>query len=184
MNLRPATPILFLAVSTLVGALAAHAPLAQDTEAARQAPPVLAVDDEARATMDPTVADLSFLTGHWTGTDGTSTWMSCYGGAEGGQLLGSSKELRDGRVVMIDFEHFYERDGVLRMQPYPFGTRSVEFTLGEFSAERRRAVFVNESHDFPQRFVYERVDEHDLRIELSGDMGGSPGRMILEFTRD
>jgi hypothetical protein len=145
--------------------------------------PVVHVPDGARVTMEPSVADLSFLAGSWHGTHGTSTWESVYSGAEGGMIVGASKELRGGRVVMIDFEHFYERDGSIYMTPFPFGNRSMEFPLTSMDVSARRAVFVNEANDFPSRFTYEATSRDHLKIELAGEMDGEPVTFVLEFDR-
>jgi len=166
---------LSLLSAVLVGALAS-APQDRGEEL-----PVVAVPDGERVTMEPRIEDLGFLAGEWTGTDGTSTWESWYSTPSGGQILGASKELRGDRVVMIDFEQFQLDDGQLRLTPYPFGNRSVTFTLTDFSAEERRAVFANPEHDFPQRFTYRRAAEDRLVIELEGDMGGGPVKLVIEL---
>lgn len=67
--------------------------------------------------MDPTVPDLSFLSGSWRSSDGTSTWESVYTATDGGHVVGASKELRDGGLYMT---------------PFPFGNRSMEFALSDF----------------------------------------------------
>ena len=113
--------------------------------------------DGKRLAKQPDVSDLGFLAGLWTGSDGKSDWESCYTTGAGGQLVGASKELRDGKVIMMDFEHFYVLDGTVRMRPYPFGKRSVEFELTRFDAENQRAIFVNLEHDFPKSFIYHRT---------------------------
>lgn len=155
-------------------ALAMGEPVAtQDAKAAKPA--------DAAAKLS--VADLGFLSGVWQGSDGGSRWESWYSSPEGGQLVGASKELHDGRVVTIDFEHFYEREGQLRMTPFPFGKKRVEFTLAAHDAAARKAVFENPEHDFPSRFTYQRVDEQRLRIVLEGQPGVPPGTITLEFTR-
>ena len=145
--------------------------------------PVVRVADGERADMQPQVSDLGFLSGTWSGSDGTSDWEAVYSTPAGGQLVAASKEIKGGRVVMIDFEHFYERDGELRLTPFPFGNRSVEFTLTEFDLGRRMAVFENPEHDFPKRFEYQRTDDSHLRIELTGEMGGQSTTLTLEFER-
>jgi hypothetical protein len=133
---------------------------------------------------DPKVEDLAWLEGTWTGRDdGGSEWESVYTGARGGRVVGASKELKDGRCVMIDFEHFYERAGALRMTPYPFGKPSVEFTLANLQPEARMAVFENPEHDFPRNFVYHRAADDRLVITLTGDMGQGEVEVKLDLRR-
>jgi len=172
----------FALAALLLPSLAATAPtpplVTQDADL-----PVVAVGEHERATMEPRLADLTWLAGMWKGSDGQSDWESCYTSPEGGQVVGASKEMRGGRVVMTDFEHFYEKDGELRMTPFPFGNRSVEFTLTSFDADARKAVFENPEHDFPKSFVYHRTGETTLSIVLEGDMGGQEARFVLEFEK-
>lgn len=146
------------------GALSVPTPLAEP------------VDDEA-----PAVEHLSFLTGDWAGSDGRSEWETVYGSTRGGHLLSATKELREGRVVSFDFEHFYEREGQVYLRPAPKGRPSVEFALVELSASRMRAVFENPDHDFPRRFVYHRAGEESLVIELTGAMGGQEIAVRLDL---
>jgi hypothetical protein len=145
------------------------------------APPVIVVAPNERLSMEPRIADLDFLEGTWLGSDGESSWESIYTSTTGGQVLGASKEMRMGRTIMIDFEHFYEREGKLRMTPYPFGNRSVEFTMTSFDAAKRQAVFENPEHDFPKKFTYQRATDKALRIELVGNMGGTPATIVLDL---
>lgn len=139
--------------------------------------------DEASTPEAPTVAALGWLEGRWLGSDGQSRWESVYSSAEGGQILSASKELRGEQVVMIDFEHFYVREGAVRLTPFPFGRRSVEFTLTELDLDARRVVFENLEHDFPQRFEYHRSGEKALRITLTGEQGGQPLEVTLALER-
>ncbi len=172
---------LALAAVALIGAPGPTAP------APLPAPgdPVVDVADDERPDLDEetTVADLGWLAGVWSGSDGSSDWEAVYSTGAGGHLVGASKELQQGRVVMTDFEHFYERDGELRMTPYPFGKASVEFTLAEYDGATRTAVFENPEHDFPRRFEYRRTGETTLEIALEGDMGGEDARFVLSFAR-
>ncbi len=143
--------------------------------------PVVQVD---RLPLDVQVRDIDWLSGDWITADtaaGASRWEAVYGSPSGDHLLSASKELRKGQVVTFDYEHFYERDGAVRMRPYPSGRASVEFTLTAYSEERRRAVFENPDHDFPRRFVYHRTADDALVIELSGEMGGQTVEMRLDM---
>lgn len=149
----------------------------------KPARPASAPLGNAQAATAHTAAELAFLAGKWRGGDGQSEWESWYSSPEGGQVIGASKELRGGHAVSIDFENFYEREGALRMTPFPKGQRSEEFTLTSLSAPEKRAVFENPQHDFPSRFVYQRVDETHLRITLSGAPGGEPLEVTIDFER-
>jgi len=173
-----AIPVLCLGLGMLPAPLACAAP--QDADGAL---PVVHVEDGERVTMEPVVEDLSFLAGSWAGTDGESRWESVYTSAENGMVVGASKEMRGDRVVMIDFEHFYVRDGEMRMTPFPFGNRSMEFTLTAFSMAKNRAVFENPENDFPKRFTYEATSKDHLRIELVGEMGGEDMTVVLQLDR-
>lgn len=179
------TATILAAMLGLTGPLLNSDPQAGEPPAALQDAdiPVVRVAEGERPDMEPMIDDLGFLTGAWRGGDGASAWEAVYSSAEGGQIVSASKELNGGRVVMIDFEHFYEREGRLRLTPFPFGKRSVEFTLTEFDGRSRKAVFENPEHDFPKRFVYQRTDDRHMRIELTGEMGGQPTTMTLEFER-
>jgi len=135
------------------------------------------------ALSEITPADLDFLTGAWSGTDGNGSWETVYSSSKGGQIIGASKEFRGDRVAMIDFEHFYVRENKLRMTPFPFGKRSVEFTLTRFDATSRIAVFENPDHDFPKKFIYRAGGKDALTIELSGQMSDSAVELAIEFKR-
>jgi hypothetical protein len=137
----------------------------------------------AHPAVEHSVDELGFLSGTWRGGDGHSEWESWYSSPEGGMVVGASKELRGDRAVMIDFEHFYLREGVLRMTPFPKGQRSHEFTLSRLDAAGKQAVFENPENDFPSRFTYTRTDDEHLRVALDGSPGGKPLSITIEFTR-
>ncbi len=178
------TPILCISALALASvAWTAAEPVPVHASAQDEGLPVVQEPEGERLDMEVRMADLDFLAGVWAGSDGQSDWESSYTTGAGGQIVGASKEMRDGKVVMMDFEHFYSRDGKLRMTPYPFGTRSVEFTLTNFDAEQQLAVFENPDHDFPKSFVYQRMGKKTLEIVLQGDMGGQDARFLLEFTK-
>lgn len=130
------------------------------------------------------VADLAWLEGSWTGkADDGAVWEAVYTAPSGGEVVSASKEMKDGKVAMFDFERFFEKGGKVVMVPFPWGRQSVEFPLTEFDAAARRAVFENPAHDFPRRFRYERVADDKLEIELAGDMGGNQVKMAIRLTR-
>ena len=74
---------------------------------------------------------------------------------------------------MIAFEYLriVERDGGLVYVAQPGGRSPTEFMLTEL--DKKRAVFVNPRHDYPQRIVYELSKEG----ALTASIGFAKGRL-------
>lgn len=126
----------------------------------------------------PPAHELAWLAGSWKGTIEGGEWEASYTSAEGGEVLSASKELRGGRVAMIEFEHFRVVDGVLVMTPFPFGKRSdTSFAITELDRDARRAVFANPDHDFSQEIVYHRAAEDRLAITVAGRRNDEPVKL-------
>jgi len=139
---------------------------------------------QEQAPAEHGAESLAFLAGHWKGTIDRGEWEAVYTSPCGGELLSANKELRDGRVVMIEFEHFRMVDGKLVLTPFPYGKRSsASFPLTNFDHKDRRAVFANPEHDFPSQIVYHRAAEDRLVIEVSGTQDGRPTRLTLDLRR-
>lgn len=139
---------------------------------------------EEQAPAEPGAENLAFLAGRWKGTFDHGEWEAVYTSPCGGELLSANKELRDGRVVMIEFEHFRMVDGKLVLTPFPHGKRSnASFALTHFDPKARRAVFANPEHDFPSQIVYHRAAEDRLVIEVSGAQDGRPTRLMLDLRK-
>lgn len=124
----------------------------------------------AGAASAATGADLTWLAGHWRGTlPNGATFETHYTDAEGGMIVSVSKEVKKGRVVAFELETFFEKDGHLIYQPYPYGKKSEHaFPLISYDAAAKRAVFENKEHDFPQTFTFEQPAPDRLVITLSG----------------
>jgi hypothetical protein len=138
--------------------------------------------DDRAAT--PKVRDLHWLAGHWRGTVDGGTWEASYTSPEGGVVVSANKELRDGKVVMIEFERFAKVAGKLTLIPYPFGKESeVAFTAERVDREARRAVFANPDHDFPQRITYHQTDPDRLHVKITGSRRGAPVTITLDLRR-
>lgn len=117
-----------------------------------------------------TVADLAWLTGHWsaTGEDGRYTeeiWSS----PRGGMLLGMNRDVTKARA-MFEFLRIAETEDGIVYFAHPRGREATPFALVEL--EPNRAVFANPKHDFPQRITYTR-DGNRLCARVEGD-GAKP----------
>jgi len=129
--------------------------------------------------------DLTWLAGHWKGpTDNGGEWEASYSSPTGGEIVSANKELRGGRVVMVEFEHFRRVDGKLVLVPFPYGKQSsASFPLSALDREARKATFTNMEHDFPQEIVYHRAADDRLLIHVSGVQRGQPLKLTLDLAR-
>jgi hypothetical protein len=122
------------------------------------------VDDSPAGRL----AGLDWLAGDWRGSSGQGIWAAHYTNPEGGVVLGTSKEFKNGAgsaATFTEFERFEVDGGKVVVWPYPQGRKSVAFTLAEYDRDNRRAAFDNPEHDFPQRLEYWRVDADTLVIK-------------------
>ena len=134
--------------------------------------------DDVRTDDTPTgqLQALSFLAGTWRGKSPKGIWESHYTKPDGDMILGTSKELIDGKVRAFEFEIFHVEGDVLVVRPFPNGKRSVAFQLTALDREARKATFENPKHDFPQRLVYWRSADDTLTISV-----GNPGSRGFEL---
>jgi hypothetical protein len=96
-----------------------------------------------------------------------------WSGPAGGMMLGSTRYLREGRVVDWEFGMFVGDEHGVTLWPYPQGERSADgFPL--VSAEDE-FVFENLEHDFPVRIVYVREGPDGLSPRIEGRDGQARG---------
>lgn len=121
------------------------------------------------------VSDLGFMAGCWRGlTRSGTTIEEFYTAPSSNMILGTTRYVRDGRVVDFEFTRIDQTDSGAVITPHPKGVRSVSFSPKLI--ESNRAIWENPTHDFPQRILYTRVGADTLvaRIEgrtSSGDRG-------------
>jgi hypothetical protein len=133
----------------------------------------------------PRIADLAWLEGHWSGTDGPLRMEEIWTSADGDALVGLHKDVaaREGQPRMVSFEFLrIERgaDGVAYVAQ-PGGRPPTRFALVE--AGPRRAVFANPAHDFPQRILYWIGDAGALHARVEGPRGGRTVGQEWTWTR-
>lgn len=117
------------------------------------------------------VADLSWLSGCWAsaGQDEGSgeVWMK----PSGGSLFGVSRVVRGPKTVAWEFMRIVEtEDGGVDFIASPSGQAAARFRLVEMSPER--VVFENPEHDFPQRVIYQLLDDDRLLGRIEGTVEG------------
>ena len=135
----------------------------------------------AQTPQDPpgyaALKTLAWLEGSWRGDFEGNPFEAHYTSPEGGTILSVSKEfLKDGRC-WSEFEQFTISGDSVLLTPYPQGERSVSFILTDYDPSVKKAVFVNEAHDFPTDITYEMTAPDSLRILVAGP--GKDGRKVL-----
>lgn len=138
---------------------------------------------QGRPPRNVQLEDLGWLAGSWSGEirgAGSATrFETHYTTPEGGVILSTSRAFsHSGELRWFEFERFEIRDGVLQLTPYPNGQPSVPFTLVEYDAAAKKAVFANDQHDYPNRLTYQRTAEDKLFFVVAGN---SEGEAVMEI---
>lgn len=111
----------------------------------------------------PKIADLAWMTGHWSSSSNGWTREEIWIAPAGGVMLGMHRDARDGKA-MFEFIRIAETAEGIVYHAQPGGRPPTPFTLTGVSSER--AVFENPQHDFPQRITYTlREEELCARVE-------------------
>jgi hypothetical protein len=126
------------------------------------------------------VERISWMQGCWSFTaDGRTVeeqWMSPGGGA----MLGTSRTVKDRRLVEYEFIIVRERGDSLVYLALPSGQVSAEFV--STSVDSSSVVFENAQHDFPQRIGYRRRGAR-LDAWVEGNSGGKSRRIEFPYQR-
>jgi hypothetical protein len=135
----------------------------------------------AQAAAAPTLNDLGWLAGSWSGRDGPDDHEEHWTAPKGGTMVGMHRTVRDGRMVEFEFFRIEAQNGKLVYLSQPGGqSPATPFTLASVSVER--VVFDNPAHDFPQRLIYWK-DGNALRARIEGTMQGKERSMEWRWTR-
>ena len=115
--------------------------------------------------MDPTLAALAiaastarldWLAGCWRSPDASVVTEECWTPPEGGLMLGTNRTFRDGKAVAFEFLRLADEGAHVVYWASPGGrSPATPFVLAELTPDR--AVFVNPTHDFPERIAYSRT---------------------------
>jgi hypothetical protein len=152
--------------------LLATAPVAL---ACAEPPPMDGQVPRAQDAQERPPPDLSWLEGHWCGTQGEARieelWL-----ARGDLMLNLGTTMRGGELVGFEYTRIEARAGGVVFVAQPGGVPPVEFALVESGP--RRIAFANPAHDFPTRVAYWR-DEAGLHAEIAGP--GEEGEQRIAF---
>jgi hypothetical protein len=113
--------------------------------------PMMAICQQPKVDLQ----SLRWLSGCWEGrlSNGlivTEQWMKQLGNL----MLSTAKTVKNGKTVEYEFVRLEQSDdGVIRYIAHPSGQEEAAFTLVKL--DRRKAIFENLQHDFPQRIIYQ-----------------------------
>ena len=127
----------------------------------------------------PSVTDMGWIAGAWSGDMWDGTFDAYYSTAEGGKILSHSKLSKGEKVEFYEFELFEAG----HLQPFPGGRPATGLDLVEVDAKARYAVFENPDKDYPTRIRYELLEDDNLVITLSDPHGGSPKTERFDLRR-
>lgn len=122
----------------------------------------------------PTINDLAWMAGSWSGTSRGGIEMEEHWTApKGNSMIGVHRDVGKGRTMLFEFLRIEQQGDQIVYLSMPQGrSPATPFPLKEVSGTR--VVFENPTHDFPQRIIYWK-DGNDLRARIEGTMNGKPG---------
>jgi len=152
-----ATALSVSAVAALLGAAAIFA-------AGRRASGAAAGDADV-------LAPVSWLAGDWETRYATPYVEEHWTGPAGGAMLGTSRAIRDNKMVEFEFMRLEARaDGIFYM-PQPFGKPPVDFKFTP--TVNHEAVFANPGHsDHLKKITYRKNRDGTLTARIEGENNG------------
>jgi Domain of unknown function (DUF6265) len=113
------------------------------------------------------VSDLGFMAGCWRGVTRSGTTIEeFYTAPSSNMIIGTTRYVREGRVVDFEFTRIDQTDSGAVITPHPKGVRSVSFAPKAVGSNR--VIWENPTHDFPQRILYTRVGADTLVARIEG----------------
>jgi hypothetical protein len=127
------------------------------------------------------VDNLAWIAGGWQGKMGRAENEEHWLAPKGGAMLGMSRTVAGGRMVMFEFLRIEQRaDGIFYVAQ-PKGRPPVDFKLTRSS--EKEAVFENPQHDHPKRIAYRLQQDGSLVAHLEGEEKGKRVSQDFRFER-
>src|SRR5262245_26107294 len=131
---------------------------------------------------EPGIGRLAWMSGCWSAANAEAGSGEHWTPPAGGSMFGTSRTLRQGRLVEFEFMQLRTLDdGTLVFIAQPSGGQPTTFrlkTLGDTSV-----TFENLAHDFPQRVSYAKVKDGNLSASIEGTVNGAMRRIEFPLLR-
>ena len=135
----------------------------------------------AGAGTAPTIDDIGWLAGCWTGGGEGHEYAEQWMKPAGGTMLGMSRTVAGGKTVAHEFIQIRTEDDGVYYVAKPSGQDEAAFKL--VSGDAKELVFENQAHDFPQRIVYRLESEGRLMAMVEGTIDGKLRQEKFPMTR-
>lgn len=125
----------------------------------------------AGEAAEPTreVKDLAWLAEAWSSEQAGEVIDEHWMPPRGGIMLGMNRTARTNGKTSFEFMRIAETKTGLVFYASPSGKPATPFQILESAPTR--IVFENKTNDFPQRIIYERIDD-TLHARIEGNVGG------------
>jgi hypothetical protein len=131
-------------------------------------------------TPDPTLPELSWMTGYWTSTEDGTTVEEFWTNGSGYMMLGVHRDVyANGRSSFEYLRIMRTREGIVYVAS-PGGRPGTTFSMTE--NKDQRVVFENLENDFPQRIIYSRTDD-ELTARIENEAGDKSMEWIWTKTK-
>lgn len=120
----------------------------------------------------PDISALAWMAGNWTGTQDGVEMEELWQKPKGNTMLAVHRDVKAGRTVSFEFLRIEATGDAITYWGSPRGQPATPFKMIEQG--KRRVVFENAGHDFPQRIIYWTPKDGSLHAKIEGTMGGKP----------
>jgi hypothetical protein len=127
------------------------------------------MDFAAALVLAATLADLSWLAGHWSGTVKGVQMEEVWLAPRGNVMPGVHRDVKPDGGTFFEFARIEATKEGIVFFAQPLGRPPTPFELVEL--KNRRAVFESPEHDFPQRIIYWREGAR-LCARIEGPING------------
>lgn len=127
------------------------------------------------------LAALAWMAGCWSMRRGTALVQECWLCPRGGLMLGVNRDTKARRRTFFEYLRIEDRRGKLVYLASPLGREPTPFPAVRVG--KRRVVFANPRHDFPQRITYWLAADGTLHARVEGRSRGKPRSFELVWRR-
>lgn len=135
------------------------------------------------------LADLNFMTGHWTGETNGSTMEETWTGTEGASMMGMYREMKGGQTTFYELLVVELREGTptLLLKHFDPGLKGWEekdkaVTLPLQQFQPNEVTFVSDDAAHATKLTYRRTGKNTLEAVLERQRKGEWTKLVFRYT--